>query len=200
MNREEKLKLKFNRFFSSKLHLDDKDYYNELTAKDFIELKALLSNINNIITLKLTLRFIDELPFLFNLSNAEKAEIIKKVQAVSPNANGFDIEIEKPIKLVAEVKGNIPIKQGVIFGSAQNDGIKKDLRSLKKGKKKSTTDPDGFYKFMVLPDTEAVRKATDKLLSQLKTNKEYEDFLFEIVSDATKQFRTDTIYIIFIEV
>ena len=102
---------------------------------------------NNIITLKLTLRFIDELPFLFNLSNAEKAEIIKKVQAVSPNANGFDIEIEKPIKLVAEVKGNIPIKQGVIFGSAQNDGIKKDLRSLKKGKKKSTTDPDGFYKF-----------------------------------------------------
>ena len=200
MNREEKLKLEFNEFLSEKLFLEKKDYYSELDTEDFIGLKTLLSNINNIVTLKLTLKFIDTLARLLELSDKDKSMIAKKIQAINPSANGFDIEIVEPVKVVAEVKGNIPVNGGATFGSAQKSGILKDLRALKNGKTKSTVDPDNFYKFMVLSDTEATRGATEKLLGSLGKNAEYGGYKFEIVSDDTRRLGTDTIYVVFVGV
>ena len=200
MNREEKLKLEFNEFLSSKLLLVSEDYYNRLNTESFIELKALLSNINNIITLRLTLNFIETLALLFSFSDKDKLEIIDIIQTVNPNANGFDIEIEKPIKLVAEVKGNIPINNGTVFGSAQRAGILKDFNSLKNGKKKSATNPSDFYKFMVLPDTKATKIATEKLLKQLSGDEKYRDYSFEMIAADTKRLNVGTIYIVFVKV
>ena len=68
MNREEKLKSEFNNFLVSKLQLNNIDYYSTLSTKDFIDLKSVLSNINNIITMKLTLNFIDTLTEIFHFS------------------------------------------------------------------------------------------------------------------------------------
>ena len=69
MNREKKLKTDFNTFITSKFNLAEKDFYNELSTKDFLELKNLLSNINNIITLKLTIQFIAEITGYYNFSS-----------------------------------------------------------------------------------------------------------------------------------
>lgn len=200
MNREEKLKSEFNNFLSSKLFLEYKDYYNKLNTKDFIELKLLLSNINNIITLKLTMKFVDSIALLFNFSDENKEKIIDDIQSISPNANGFDIKIEKPIKLVAEVKGNIPINNGLAFGSAQKDAICKDLESLKTGKSKSNIVPADFYKFMVLPDTKETRKATTDLVDSLEKKKENNDYSVQILDESTKEFKIDTVYIAFVQI
>jgi len=182
----------------SKLLLEKKNYYDELNTEDFIKLKSILRNINNIITLKLTLKFIEAITPLFNLSDDDKRAIIDRVQMVSPNANGFDIEIESPMKLVAEVKGNIPVNNGVVFGAAQQREIKKDLCSLKNGKTKSSIRPGDFYKFMVFPDIDTTRKATEKLLNLLKRKSDYSDYSFEVISQNTKALKTDKIYITFV--
>ena len=64
INREEDLKKLFNKSINDIVELpvgDNKDYYNALSAEEFINLKKALSNINNIITLKTTLAFVDKL-------------------------------------------------------------------------------------------------------------------------------------------
>ena len=127
MNREDKLKFEFNNFMISRLRLEIKDYYDSLTTKDFIELKAILSNINNIITLKLTLKFVDFLTSLFKFSAESKENIINSIQNINPNSNGFDVEIENPVKIVAEVKGNFPINNGNSFGAAQKTATAEKL-------------------------------------------------------------------------
>ncbi len=198
LSREEKLKSEFNDFLVSRLALENRDYYGELDTEDFIKLKSIFRNVNNIITLKLTFKFVEILSSLFELSAEDGREIVDKVQMVSPNANGFDVEIEKPIKLVAEVKGNVPVNGGVVFGAAQQREIKKDLCSLKNGKTKSSIKPDNFYKFMVFPDINATRKAVEKLLTLLKSSNDYKDYSFEIVSQNTKALETDRIYIVFV--
>ena len=179
MNREEKLKTDFNTFITSKFNLAEKDFYNELSTKDFFELKNLLSNINNIITLKLTIQFIAEIAGYYNFSSQTIESVVNSIQSINPNTNGFDIEISSPVKIVAEVKSNIPINNGFVFGSAQKNGILRDFSSLKNGKSKSNIDTKDYYKFFVLPDTENTRKATSNLLDLLKNNNEYINFVFE---------------------
>ena len=173
MSREENLKTSFNQFLCNKLHLEEKDYYNQLSTEDFLDLKFLLSDINNIVTLKLTLKFIDFIAELFSLSNETKEQIITNIQSINPNSNGFDVEISNPVKIIAEVKGNIPINNGIVFGSAQKNGILKDFESLRFGKSKSSINTQDYYKFFVLPDIEKTRKATYTLLQSLQNNYSY---------------------------
>jgi hypothetical protein len=200
MNREDKLKFEFNNFMISRLKLEIKDYYDSLTTKDFIELKVILSNINNIITLKLTLKFVDFLTSLFKFSAESKENIINSIQNINPNSNGFDVEIENPVKIVAEVKGNFPINNGISFGAAQKTGIIKDLHSLKNGKSKSSANTQEFYKFLVLPDAETTRKAANNLLNSLKNNINYKDYSFEIINENTKILNEEKIYVVFIKI
>lgn len=58
-NREDKLKERFNQFISSKVTRENKDYYSKLSIEDFLEIKTTLSDINNIITYKTTIRFME---------------------------------------------------------------------------------------------------------------------------------------------
>lgn len=201
MNREQNLKYEFNKFLISKLCLEDNDYYGTLKTKDFIELKSVLSNINNIITLRLTLKFIENIASLFNLTHESKTKIINTIQNINPNSNGFDVEIENPIKIVAEVKGNIPINGGASFGSAQRNGILKDFKLLKNGKLKSNVaNTKDFYKFFVLPDTEKTRTAIKMFLEKLKNQNEYKNYSFEILSEDAKDLNKDIIYIVFVTI
>ena len=67
------------------------------------------------------------------------------------------------MKLIAEVKCNIPVKPHE-FGAAQKNGILKDLKGLKEGKRSfDGENTDNYYKFMVVLDVEGVRDAIKKL-------------------------------------
>lgn len=148
----------------------------------------------------MTLNFVKHITKLFNISKNVKETIIKDIQKVNPNTNGFDVEIRAPIKIVAEVKGNIPINDGTAFGSAQRNNILKDLKSLKNGKTKSDINTEEFYKFFVLPDTEKTRKALESLLSSLERNNDYKDYSFSVLSDKDSAKDKETIYIVFVSI
>ena len=132
--------------------LDDKNYYDALSAKEFINLKKALGNINNIITLKATLAFVDKLAS-YNLIEGSVVEQIKeKINSQSANANGFDILCEEgDFPFVAEVKCNIPVEKDK-FGPAELGGIYKDIINLSQGKGKVDVDVTKFNKFMVRSD------------------------------------------------
>jgi hypothetical protein len=60
-----------------------------------------------------------------------KLNIIEKVNSQNSNANGFDIYYpSEEIKIIAEIKCNIPINKKSSFGAAQRNGILKDIESL----------------------------------------------------------------------
>jgi len=170
-NREKALKSQLNTFFHKCLALPDADYYSRLDQEGFAELKSVLSDINNIFTVKVTLAFVAWLSDRFGLDGDTHAQIVSGVLGMKPNANGYDIEISNPIRVVAEVKCNIPINRGTKYGSAQRDGIAKDVASLVEGKSKSSVDPSRCLKFMVLLDKPEIREATQHFVKNMKVHK-----------------------------
>ena len=120
--------------------------------------------------------------------------ITSQVKAAKPNDNGYDIELNNPIKLIAEVKVNIPINNGTRYGSAQKTGIDKDINSLFNGKTKSdinsTTD---YYKFMVFLDKPEIREATSY---HINSNQDWTGKI-NIVDNNTSVESTDVVYIVF---
>ncbi len=162
------------------LEIDEKTY-KEATAEKFVSLKKALSNINNIVTLKITNLFIEKLREDEFISKDQKIEMIENSNKQKANANGYDVEypdpkkksnVEKP-KILAEVKCNIPVGK-TTFGSKQKDGILKDIEGLLIAEKKTTSQlsaTEGYFKFMVFMDyTEDgcdVRKSVDELLKHM---------------------------------
>ena len=120
--------------------------------------------------------------------------ITSQVKAAKPNDNGYDIELNNPIKLIAEVKVNIPINNGTRYGGSHKNGITKDINSLFNGKTKSdinsTTD---YYKFMVFLDKPEVREAT---LYHINSKQEWTGKI-NIVDINTSVEYTDVVYIVF---
>lgn len=147
--RQKDLKTKLNRHLS-KLTGQEKDYYQALSQEDLAELKTVLSDINNVFTLKLTLVATEWICESFGLSNALKTEILKEIDAVKPNTNGFDILInELDLKIVAEVKCIFPSSNGNKYLAAQRNSILDDVIKLMNGKKQ-LPDTSKFYKFLFL--------------------------------------------------
>lgn len=147
-NRERNLEDKFNKasceIFKSKIK------YKDLKISDFIELKNVLSNIHNIITMKVTEAFINKLE-IDKFITCEQAERMKSlVNNTSASANGYDVRYDESTnrKILAEVKCNLPYNKST-FGSGQIDGIFDDIKGLLKGKNKEKIKTDDYYKFMV---------------------------------------------------
>ena len=165
INREEDLKNLFNKSINDIVELpvgDNKDYYNALSAEEFINLKKALSNINNIITLKTTLAFVDKLA-ASGLIDKDVVGLIKaNINSQSANANGFDILWNGDFPFIAEVKCNIPVDKNK-FGPAQLGGIYKDIISLSQGKSKVDVNVEDYNKFMVFLHCENIYKAIDNL-------------------------------------
>jgi len=193
-DRESQLQNRFNAFLEQEFGLPSADYYERLDLDGFLRMKSVLSDINNIFTLKVTLAFSEWVSNHLALNDTAKQEIISQVQKAKPNANGYDIEVSGPVKIIAEVKCNVPINGGKIYGSAQKNGITKDINALIKGKSKSSIDPVGYLKFLVLLDIPEIRDATDNFVNSMKEEKKRIVFL----DDDSKAEDTSKVYIAYV--
>ncbi|MCH5157781.1 MAG: hypothetical protein J1F33_01165 [Clostridiales bacterium] len=126
-------------------------FKKDIQLKDLLVLKNATSVINNFITYKLTLAFLERLKQLGFIDRTQFERMEVDLEHTSVNANGFDVLFNDGIPIVAEVKGNVPCK-GNRFGANQRKKIIKDLYALKKGKTKSKICSEKYYKFMVLLD------------------------------------------------
>ena len=162
--REKHLKSKLNAYLSQQFNLPTKDYYACLDAKGIIELKLVLSDINNILTLKVTLAFADWLVQQYNLDKEAEATLKSIILDSKPNTNGYDIWLGYPTAFVGEVKCNIPINKGFKYGSQQRIGIEKDIKGLLNGKRKAFITPKQCPKFLAFLDLPEIRKANEHLL------------------------------------
>lgn len=193
-DREKHLQSRLNKFVEYGFDLPERDYYSSLELDDFLKLKSILSDINNIFTLKVSLGFTRWLTGQFELSEESTKTIYSEILGTKPNANGFDLELREPIKVVAEVKCNIPINGGDVYGSAQRNGITKDIDSLVNGKTKSSINSQDCFKFMVFLDRPEIRKATAHFIKNMKEHKE----LISVINKTTGQLSIDKIYVTFV--
>lgn len=160
--RQKDLKTKLNKHLT-KLTGQEKDYYQALSQADLAELKIVLSDINNVFTLKLTLAATEWICKEFRLDKKVKIEILKKIDAVKPSTNGFDIIIDEPnCKIVAEVKCVLPSINNEYL-AAQRNGILDDAINLIKGKKQLPVTSN-YYKFLFVIN---VGERTDLALNTL---------------------------------
>jgi len=164
--RQEDLKIRLNKYLS-KITGQKKDYYQDLAPADLAELKMVLSEVNNIFTLKLTLTATEWICKNFGLSQKVKTEILKKIDSVKPNTNGYDIIIDEP-KIVAEVKCVFPSNNGDKYLAAQRNGILDDAIKLINGKRPLSSTSD-YFKFLFIIDVgERTDLAIDRLLKPSK--------------------------------
>lgn len=175
--RTESLKSPFNEFMNEVVGTKEEDYYSRLTVNHFVRLKKVFANINNIITLQVTLTFVDMLKKAGIVDESQHAKIYQDIEDVNANANGYDVcytgKVGSADGIIAEIKCNIPVgnKQ---FGAAQFKGIEKDVDGLMNGKTKETEiNPKNYLKFMVLLDdgakvNEAMKNFADKMNGKRK--------------------------------
>ena len=164
-NRKDDLSKAFNDFWRKALNSKE-DFYSKLALKEFVMLKKAITNINNIVTMLATEGFIHTLRNDGVISSQQDAEMLPQLLATYANTNGFDVEYNKEVKIVAEVKCNIPVNE-TSFGAAQENSIMEDVDHLFHSKKKSdltSEDIQDYYKFMVFLDVENVRVSTQKLI------------------------------------
>lgn len=194
-NRENDLSRRLNEFVIDRFDLPAADYYSRLDQVGFTELKSVLGGINNIFTMKTTLAFVEWLSNRLEFNNHDQAMAINTILGTKPNANGYDVELHSPRSIIAEVKCNIPINKGKVYGSAQKEGITKDVISLIEGKTKSSIDPKLFMKFMVFLDTLEVREATKHLVK----NMEPYNSRIKVVDEDTVLKASEMVYIVFVK-
>lgn len=194
--RHDKLAAAFNEFINRIAGTNGRDYYARLSNRDFVELKNVLSNINNIITLRITLAFADWLYGCGIVETRQYAMIRADIESTNANSNGYDVQFSGRVAtargIVAEVKCNIPVKPDR-FGAAQLANLEKDVEGLLHGKTKAKgLNTENYLKFLVLlDDGERVRTATEHFVSTMRKKGHNID-----VINKPGSLRTDTIYIV----
>lgn len=198
INRNEVLKEPFNAFFNHIVQTNGVDYYQRLTTRDYVTLKTVLSNINNIITLQTTQAFVGYLYKCDVIDVNQRKVIIKNIEKTNANANGFDVYYKENIGnaegIIAEVKCNRPVKSDN-FGTAQFNSLKKDIEGLLHGKKKvDGVDISKYYKFMVmLNDDERVPRAAHCFVEKMLRN----EYKVEITDTLNlSDLQTDRVYVV----
>lgn len=149
---------------------------DSLNIDELIALKKLLAKINNTLTQKLALAFVDFLAGKGAIHTAgtpsDYDTLFQTVRNTNPNARGFDIRLDNPsagyTPLIAEVKTTVPVFSDH-FGSQQEDAITTDLNGLtgqsKKGK--TVSNLPAYYKFMVFFNSgPSIRQAAKKLIRE----------------------------------
>lgn len=165
-DRESALKKAFNRAVVDLLGIEERDYYSKLTTNQMLSLKRALSDINNIITLRLAYALAGWICDNFSISKAGRKAILDTIRSSKPNANGYDIELTAP-DCIAEIKCNIPINAGSVYGAAQRNGLQRDIQGLLEGKSKSPKKVENSVKLLGLYDTPEVRAATEHFVKNL---------------------------------
>jgi hypothetical protein len=164
-HREDELRRRINAFIRTAFALPDDDYYSRLDLKNLLLVKSALSDINNTLTMRLTLSFLNWASQTLKLDAPAIQQLRDDVLKTKPSSNGYDVCCAGSIPFIAEVKCNIPINGGKKYGSAQRIGIFKDVDSLLRGKTKATLFDRRSLKFMVFVDLPEVRAANEHLLS-----------------------------------
>ena len=141
----------------------DYDFYSNMSQEVIIGLKSVLSDINNVLTFKLTITSTIWLCNFFEVDEQTRQNILKTIDDTKPNTKGFDIHFPKPFKIIAEVKCISPVNEGGKFGAAQWNSILDDFHKLKSGKGK-LLDTSQYYKFLFLID---LGERTDQAVTHL---------------------------------
>ena len=118
-NRTINLLDKYTKFIKS---IDTEDIGNNLTLDKLIELKSILSDINNIMTLISTRSIATKLSDILSFKNEDRERIFNDIDKQKPNTNGFDIRIDSPVNSLIRNKK---------FGAAQINAILEDARKLR---------------------------------------------------------------------
>ena len=176
IQREQQLCNDFNQFWNAALNSQQQNYYGNLTPLQIVELKKVLSGVNNIITMKTTLAFAKILLKKKIISNSQYNDIQNQIMSTNPNSPGFDINYSyQKTNIVAEVKCNIPAN-GNKFGQAQVKGVDTDINNLLHGKGKMKGNTSNCYKFFVLLDDGLnVQHAMNHLINSRKWNNQIKD-------------------------
>lgn len=124
------------------------NFTENFTTKNYLRLKSTLSDVNNVLTLKLTLSFVDTLCEKFELSEETKLDWKTKIDGIGPNTKGFDIDVQNPIKILAEVK--CITTENNRFSAIQKKNLFIDAHKLKY--KECNIDQSEYYKFIVVLD------------------------------------------------
>lgn len=175
IQREKELKQQLDTFFRK---FGIAGFYDRLSNADFVELKKILSCINNVITLRATIDLVDRLYNDRIISLTEYEAILKEVDSQHANTNGFDVQHtftgrKDVIGIIAEVKCNIPVN-GTSFGAAQLEGLEDDVEHLLKGKTKANIEVKNCYKFMaILNANEHIRECVNKVFRENAYVKDY---------------------------
>lgn len=163
-NRERVLLERLNNFLTTRLGLPANDYSSKLDLMGLLSLKTALSDINNLITVKLSLGLADWISEKYQLSEDQRVSMRENITKTKPNANGFDVWLGYPIAFVAEVKCNIPINGGRRYGAQQRQGIISDVKALMNGKSTTPMLTAGIPKFMAFLDLPEIREANEHLV------------------------------------
>ncbi|SFM52678.1 hypothetical protein SAMN03159341_1433 [Paenibacillus sp. 1_12] len=196
-NREGELREKFNQFISDKITGTTEDYYSQLSVEDFEDIKTTLKDIHNIITYKTTIRFIDWVSHRFPYVKQNYQVYLEQVLGTKPSDNGYDLIVTGEVNIVAEIKCNKPINNGYKFGSAQKNGIIKDIRGLLEGKSKvKSIDPTAAFKFLVIYDFgDHTLMAIQNLIKNLPTALKEKVLIHEEASP----LMVDKVHVVFIK-
>lgn len=197
--RQDSLAGQFNEFVNRVAGTSGRDYYARLSTRDFVELKTVLSNINNIITQRITFAFAEWL-YRYGIVDARQYAAIRcDIERTNANANGYDVQFSGRVGhadgIVAEVKCNIPAKSDR-FGAAQLANLEKDVEGLLHGKTKAKgLDSENYLKFLVLlDDGERVRTAAGHFVSAMQKNG-----CNIVIADTIRNLQTDTVYVIILK-
>jgi hypothetical protein len=163
--KNDELRRPINTFLQNAFDLPEEDYFARLDLKNLLSLKSALSDINNAVTMRLTLGFLDWATQVLSFDAVAIEQVRAAVLCTKPSSNGYDIHCTAPVPFVAEVKCNIPVNGGRKYGAAQRTGIVKDIDALLNGKSKASSVDRSSLRFMVFIDLPEVRTANDHLLA-----------------------------------
>lgn len=206
-SRKEYLHENFNEIIARALDLQPADYLGRLSLDGLMDLKAITSNIHAVITLKLTFALVDWLQTHLKVTPEQARTLNDAADATKPFVSGFDIDSSDP-NLVAEVKGNIPVKGGSAFEAAQVKGLTDDVRQMfglpPNGKltermsvrsKIHRSNLGSALKFLGVFDSARVRAAVGKWMETFR--KAHAGQKVEL-AEGVESYEPDTVYVVFL--
>lgn len=134
----------FNNYCTYINDIDKDNIEANITIEKLITLKSILSNINNTLTLLATRAIASKLSEVLCMNDKDRDALFKYIDNRKPNANGFDIQIDSPSKILVEVKCNSLIRDKK-FGTAQINSILEDARKLRLESERSQKAHDKIH-------------------------------------------------------
>lgn len=181
---------------------------NDIDTEHLICLKEVGSLADNILTVKTTEKFVENLKTDGIITDKQRDDIRIKISKTSPNANGYDVQYDGKPKIIAEVKCNTPVNADS-FGAKQIEGITKDINNLFNGKgkviKTNNKYYEDYYKFFVVMicgsieklTREKIRDCMDNIIDPINASRNEGKILYY---DGKNDLTTDNVYVVFVSI